>query len=159
MKTKLISFLFAARDRLAPVLYTLVALGLRLLFGWQFFLTGKGKLAHLDRTTEFFASIHIPAPGAHAVLIGLLELVGGLLLIAGVGTRLISLALGSTMIVAYLTAHRAEAFADIDAFMAAAPFPFLVATLVLAAAGPGCLSLDTILARKLGKGACPTAKS
>ena len=58
------------------------ALGLRLVFGWQFFLTGRGKLAHLERTTEFFASLQIPAPGAHALGMGMLECVGGLLLVA-----------------------------------------------------------------------------
>ena len=28
---------------------------IRLFWGWQFFMTGKGKLMNLDRTTEFFS--------------------------------------------------------------------------------------------------------
>lgn len=136
------------RDRVLPIIQCPLLLGIRLLFGWQFFLTGRGKLAHLDRTTEFFASLHIPAPGAHAVAIGSLELVGGLLLIVGLGTRAISALLAGTMIVAYLTAHRAEAFVDADAFMAAAPFPYLLATAVLFAFGPGRIALDALIVHR-----------
>jgi uncharacterized membrane protein YphA (DoxX/SURF4 family) len=35
--------------------------------GWGFFLSGKGKLMNLERTTGFFESLHIPAPRWHAV--------------------------------------------------------------------------------------------
>lgn len=152
---KLIPRLLTIRDRLVPPSHAVLGLALRIIFGWQFFLTGKGKLANLDRTTAFFTSIHLPAPGVHAVLVGLLELVGGLLLIAGLGTRATSLALASTMVVAYLTAHRADAFTDLDAFMAAAPFPFLFAMLVIAVHGAGALSLDALIVKR----ACPLTPS
>jgi len=91
------SRLVSLRTRLQAPAHDAFALALRLVFGWQFFLTGRGKLAHLERTTDFFASLHIPAPGAHAVGIGLLECVGGLLLLAGAGTRLLSALLASTV--------------------------------------------------------------
>ena len=83
-----------------------VPLFLRILIGWQFFLTGKGKLTHIEKTTGFFSKLHIPLPEFHAYFIGTLETVGGLLLIAGLLTRLISLPLLGTLIVAYLTAMR-----------------------------------------------------
>ena len=35
---------------------------IRVYWGWQFFLTGKGKLEHLPRTTAFFQSLGIPHP-------------------------------------------------------------------------------------------------
>lgn len=152
----IVSRFIMVRDRVLPFIQCPLLLGIRLLFGWQFFLTGRGKLARLDRTTEFFASLHIPAPGAHAIAIGSLELVGGLLLIAGFGTRAVSALLASTMVVAYLTAHRAEAFADADAFMAAAPFPYLLATAVLFAFGPGRIALDALIVRRC---ACSTAQA
>lgn len=136
------------RDRLQAPAFDVFTLGLRALFGWQFFLTGRGKLQHLDRTTEFFSSLHIPAPGAHALGIGLLECVGGLLLIAGAGTRVFSALLASTMVVALATAHRADLVADgLDGLFAAAPFPYLVAMGALIVAGPGRLALDTLFTR------------
>jgi putative oxidoreductase len=132
-----------ARDRLQSPARDLLALALRVLFGWQFFLTGRGKLQHLDRTTEFFASLDIPAPGAHALGIGLLECVGGLLLILGAGTRALSALLLGTMAVALLTAHRADIAADgLDGLFAAPPFPYLLATLFLLVSGPGRIAID-----------------
>lgn len=129
-----------------------LALALRLLFGWQFFLAGRGKLQHLDRTGEFFSSLGIPAPGAHALGIGLLECLGGLLLLAGAGTRAISALLAGTMIVALATAHRAEVIADgFDGLFASAPFPYLLATLVLLVTGPGRIALDTWVAPRLAR--------
>ncbi len=138
----------ALRDRLQVPARDVLALGLRVLFGWQFFLAGRGKLLHLDRTAEFFSSLHLPAPGAHALGIGLLECAGGLLLVAGAGTRVFSTLLAGTMIVALATAHRAELLADgLDGLFAAAPFPYLVATVVLLVTGPGRFALDTVFAR------------
>jgi len=132
-----------------------VPLTLRILIGWQFFLTGKGKLAHIDKTTGFFSKLHIPMPEFHAYFIGTLETVGGLLLIAGLLTRLVSLPLLGTLVVAYLTAHREDAFSSVEDFITATPFPYLAVVLFLIAYGPGRLSVDrwlTPLFDKLGIG-------
>ena len=148
----------ALRDRLQAPAHDLLALGLRALFGWQFFLAGRGKLQHLDRTAEFFSSLRIPAPGAHALGIGLLECVGGLLLVLGAGTRVVSALLAGTMAVALATAHRAEVLEDgLDGLFAAAPFPYLVATAVLLVAGPGRPAFDTLLARRATRACQPGA--
>ncbi|MEO8614494.1 MAG: DoxX family protein [Luteolibacter sp.] len=130
-----------------PCAQSAVLLFLRIMIGWSFFLTGRGKLANFDRTTHFFESLHIPAPAFHAGLVGGIEMVGGLLLVAGLATRLISVPLLVSMIVAYLTADR-EAFASISDFTEAAPFIFLCVTLVTLAFGPGKLSLDALIARR-----------
>ena len=45
-------------------------LAVRLFWGWQFFLTGKGKLTDLTKPTQFFESLGIPFPHAQAVLAG-----------------------------------------------------------------------------------------
>jgi hypothetical protein len=34
-------------------------LGLRLYFFWQLFLTGKGKLANIEKVSEFLARMHV----------------------------------------------------------------------------------------------------
>ena len=155
----LLSRLAALRATLRRPAHDILALSLRLVFGWQFFLTGRGKLAHLERTAEFFASLHIPAPGAHALGIGLLECVGGILLLLGAGTRVLSALLAGAMLVALATAHRGEITADgLDGLFAAPPFPYLLATAFLLVAGPGRLALDAWLAARLAR-ACHAAPS
>jgi len=41
-------------------------LAIRLYWGFQFMQDGWGKLTHLDKVTEFFATLNLPAPGATA---------------------------------------------------------------------------------------------
>ena len=128
-----------------PGLQSTVLLLVRVSMGWGFFLTGKGKLLNLERTTRFFDSLELPLPKFQAILAGSTEMAGGLLLIAGLGTRLISVPLAFTMVVAYLTAHRDEAFASLSDFTDQAPFPFLMAALVTLAFGGGKFSVDRLL--------------
>lgn len=131
--------------KVQPGLQSTVLLLVRVSMGWGFFLTGKGKLLNLERTTRFFDSLELPLPKFQAILAGSTEMVGGLLLIAGLGTRLISVPLAFTMVVAYLTAHRDEAFASLSDFTDQAPFPFLMAALVTLAFGAGKFSVDCLL--------------
>jgi hypothetical protein len=77
-------FIQAAEYLQSPLL-----LSIRLYWGWQFFLTGKGKLMNLERTSNFFLSLHIPLPHLNAWVVGVTECVGGLLLLTGLGTRLV----------------------------------------------------------------------
>ena len=144
--TKLESSLAAIGVFLLPV----VLLVMRLFWGWQFFQTGKGKLMNLDRTAGFFASIDIPWPKLNAVLAGLTEAGGGLLLMLGLAARVVSVPLIVVMIVAYVTADREALqaiFSDPDKFTSAAPFLFLLTCVIVLAAGPGKLSLDAWLKR------------
>jgi len=131
-----------------------VLLILRLYFGWEFFLTGKGKLMHLDKTAGFFATLHIPMPKLNAALAGSTECVGGLLLLLGLGSRIITVPLICTMIVAYLTAD-SDAVKNIfnkpDDFLSAAEFLFLLTSVIVLVFGPGIFSLDAILARFRGQ--------
>lgn len=140
---KLIS-LFAACERYLTYAQSAVLLAARITMGWGFFLSGKGKLLHLEKTTQFFDSLHLPLPHFQAMLAGSTEMIGGLLLLAGLGTRIISIPLVFTMIVAYLTAHRDEAFLSLSDFTDQAPFPFLMAALVTMAFGAGQISLDRL---------------
>jgi putative oxidoreductase len=130
-------------------LQTPLLLIVRLYWGIQMSQTGWGKLHSLDRVTNFFTSLGIPAPGLSAVFIALLEFVGGILFALGLGSRLIAALFVGDMLVAYVTADR-EAFtsflSDPDAFAHAAPFVYLVAALIVLAAGPGKASVDALLA-------------
>lgn len=129
----------------ADLLQAPLLLVIRLFWGWQFLLTGWGKLAHLDKTAQFFASLNLPAPQVAAAAAGVTECLGGLLLILGLCSRAAGLALTFTMAVAYATAEREALhaiFRDPDKFTGATPFLFLFAALLILAFGPGPLSLD-----------------
>lgn len=135
-------------DRAATLLPDPLLLGIRLYWGWQFFLTGKGKLGDLGSTTEFFTGLGLPFPGLNAFIAGATECFGGLLLLAGLFTRPVCVPLIFTMLVAYATAHREELLGiwqDSDAFVSAAPFLFLLACLVVFTFGPGRWSVDGLL--------------
>ncbi len=123
-------------------------LAIRLFWGWQFFVTGKGKLTDIPRVIDFFTSIHIPFPLPNAYLAGSAECFGGLLLMGGLGARLASLPLIFTMVVAYLTAHRESViniFSDPDTFLEQHPFLFLLASLIILFFGPGKFSIDALI--------------
>ena len=142
MKLRLLTDTWA---KIQPAAQSTVLLLIRVSMGWGFFLTGKGKLINLERTTRFFDSLELPLPKFQAILAGSTEMAGGLLLLAGLGTRFISVPLAFTMVVAYLTAHRDEAFASLSDFTDQAPFPFLMAALVTLAFGAGKFSVDRLL--------------
>lgn len=141
-------------ERLFSPLGNVVLLVLRLVWGSQFFMTGLGKLENHARVTEFFTSLGIPAPGANAWFIGGLEMVGGALLLLGLFSRPIALLLTGNMLVAYWSADRPAllgVFHDLDAFLKADPFWFLFVSVVVLTLGPGALSLDRLIARRLAR--------
>lgn len=134
----------------ASSLQSVFLLAVRLYWGWQFFGNGKGKLANIEKITGFFQDLGIPLPMVQAYLVGTVECVGGLLLMAGLASRAAALPLTITLFVAYLTADREAAlsiFSDADKFLASTPLTFLLATLPVLIFGPGRFSLDFLLAK------------
>jgi len=123
----------------------------RLLFGWLLIQTGHGKLIHLERTAEFFATLHLPAPQATALLVGSIEFLGGLLLALGLVTRPAAFLLACTLVGALLSAHRPDLLEGLDSLVATAPFPYLLAVLGLFTFGAGRLSLDRCLFHRPGR--------
>jgi len=126
----------------------------RLYWGWQFAQSGWGRLHHLDTATEFFASLGLPAPRLNAIFISNLELVGGVLLAIGLGSRLIAFLLAGDMTVAYLTAARdaiQAIFSDPGKFYNADPYTFWFASIMVLVFGPGKLSVDYLLAKRWEK--------
>lgn len=122
----------------------------RLTVGAVFIGTGWGKLHTLPAVTEYFASLHIPAPGFNARLAAGTEFVGGLLVLLGLFSRLAVLPMAFTMVIAILTAKRP----DIDGLTSLLGFEewsYLVFFIWIALAGPGALSLDALIARLRGK--------
>jgi putative oxidoreductase len=122
----------------------------RLYWGYQLIQSGWGKLHHLDKVTEFFTSLNLPMPAQTAVAISCLEFFGGIFLAIGLLSRLTSLALTINLIVAYITADREALFSIFsapDKFYAAAPYTFLVASVIVLLFGPGKFAVDTLLNR------------
>lgn len=137
--------------RLGAGLQAPLLLVLRLHWGWAFVQTGWGKLMHLDRTAEFFVSLDIPLRKLNALMAGGTECLGGALLLVGLYARFATPALIFCMGVAYATAEREALTAivsDPEKFTGAAPFPFLLASLIVFAFGPGKLSLDAAWRKK-----------
>jgi putative oxidoreductase len=126
----------------------------RLVMGQAFHETGSGKIEHLDNVVRFFTELGIPWPEANALFVSRLEYWGGLLLVAGLLTRVVAGLLSSSMLVALLTADRA-AFLDAlrgsgDAGLTdVTSFVYLMFLLWLVVAGPGVVSLDALVARFL----------
>jgi putative oxidoreductase len=128
-------------------------LAVRLYWGWQLIQSGWGKLHNLPKVTEFFTSLNLPMPAQMAVFISCVEFLGGIFLAIGLLSRLTALVLTVNMMMAYITADREalrSVFSDPDKFYAAAPYVFLIASLIILIFGPGKLSLDTLLERFLG---------
>ena len=142
--------LYALFARAANWLQSPLLLAVRLYWGWQFFQSGWGKFGRLDKVVDFFTSLGIPLPAVNAYFVSGLEVVGGILLFLGLGSRLIALPLAFDMLVAYLTADRealGSIFSDPAKFYNADPFTFLMASLIVLAFGAGMFSLDYLIDR------------
>jgi putative oxidoreductase len=134
----------------ADALRSPLLLVIRLFWGWQFFLTGKGKLMNLSRTSEYFESLGIPFPHSQALLAACTECFGGLLLLVGLASRVISLPLFILLTVAYCTADLDRVrmiFTNPDKFVTADEFLFLFAVAIVFVFGPGKISIDALVAR------------
>jgi putative oxidoreductase len=151
---KLIDRAYALFLRAANSLQSPLLLAIRLYWGWQFWQSGWGKLQDIGKVVDYFTSLGVPAPSLNAHFIAILEAGGGILLILGLGSRLIALPLVIDMVVAYVFGDRealGSIFSDFDKFYAAAPFAFLFASLLILVFGPGRLSVDALIKRYRNK--------
>jgi len=108
-------------------------------------------LEHGTQKLLGFPSAAATSPGAGLISItgvaGLLELVGGVLLVIGFNTRLVAFILSGEMAIAYWTAHAPRSFFPIlNGGDAAILYCFIFLYLVFA--GPGAWSLDGKLQAK-----------
>jgi putative oxidoreductase len=145
-----ISDIYARTTKALNFLQSPLLLAIRLYWGWQFAQDGYGKLTHLEKVTQYFATLNLPMPGQTALAVALIELVGGILLAVGIGTRLVALVLFVNMTVAFWTAEK-DAFLGVfsspDKFQAADAYNYWFAALLILILGPGWISLDKALGR------------
>lgn len=123
----------------------------RLVIGYAFYLTGGGKIAHIENTIAFFTDLGIPMPELNAAFVSRLEYWGGLALIVGLLTRLAAAGLFSTMAVALMTADRANFLTALTGgdvgLTDVTPVVYGLFLLWLIFKGPGALSLDALFVR------------
>lgn len=119
----------------------------RITLGFIFVQAGWGKLHHLDKVTEFFRALGIPAPGLQAPFVATVEFVAGGLVLLGLLTRFAALPLIGTMAVALLTAKRPDIH-ELSDLLALPEYLFIVLSVWLAVKGAGAFSLDALLCRR-----------
>ena len=140
---------------------------LRLMAGGVFFWEGILKFAYVNQGVGRFTKLGLPFPHFTATFIGCLEIVGGLLLLTGLMTRLIAIPFVAEMIVAILSTK-------ISLYLGRSPLPLppappqtglwavlheirseyaqILTVLFLLINGPGAWSLDAVLLRRWRKG-------
>ncbi len=118
----------------------------RFTVGWIFFWSGWGKLHDLPRVIEFFGSLGIPHPELQAPFASATEFVCGGLMLAGCFTRIASVPLIITMLVAIVTAQRENVSSLGDVF-GLSEYLYITLLVWLGVTGAGPLSLDYVLAR------------
>ncbi len=114
---------------------------IRLVIGGIFIQTGWGKLTHLGTTTAFFQSLGIPFAHYNALAASLIEFVGGLLILTGLLTRLVSIPLICVMIIAIATAQWADVHSIYD-FIGLQEVDYILFFGILFSEGAGKTSLD-----------------
>lgn len=125
------------------------ALFLRLAVGAIFIAHGRQKLfGGLAGFGQYLESLGVPLPGLFALLVALVEFLGGICLLLGLFTRWAALLIAIVMLVAILRVHLPHGLTGADGFEF--PLALLAAALSLALTGPQKLSLErSVLNREL----------
>jgi putative oxidoreductase len=132
---------------IAASLYWLAPLLMRIYFGYFWTETGWGKIQNIDSFTQHFVEWGIPYPHFSAVLSGYTEWVGGILIMFGLLTRIVSIPLMFNMLVAIVQVKWAKV-ASIDDFVEMDEALYMLIFFWLLMAGPGCVSLDHLIWRR-----------
>jgi putative oxidoreductase len=155
---RLIAFLFEP-----PITAPKSTLLIRLMVGGVFLSEGILKFVYTNQGVGRFTKLGIPFPHMTATFVGSLEIVGGLLLIAGLFTRVIAIPFIIEMVVAILSTK-------ISLYLGTSPLPLppapptvgfwavmhetrsdyaqILTSIFLLVAGPGHWSLDALLRRR-----------
>lgn len=150
--TKVAALYLAGTEALETWARPVMMLVIRVCWGFQFYQTGWGKLTNHEKVARWFGEdLGIPFADLNAWMAGGTECFGGLLLLVGLGGRVVAIPLAFTMLVAFATSDR-EALAGItltnwDSALEAAPFLFLFASVLVIVFGSGPLSVDGLIDR------------
>jgi putative oxidoreductase len=122
---------------------------LRVVVGIVFLAHGWQKISQMGvhGVAGFLGMLGIPLPAVSAAVLIAVELLGGIALILGLGTRWASLLIAFDMLVAILAVHLKHGFFMPQGFEYA--LTLLAASIALALAGGGAASLDSALRRRV----------
>jgi putative oxidoreductase len=153
---KILISLYARVASLVGRLECCLLLAIRLYWGFQFTQDGWGKLTHLGRVTEYFASLNLPMPHTTAFMCASVEFFGGILFALGIASRLTSLVLFVNMTVAYLSVpddrvNFSHIFSNPSDFYGAGPYTYWFAALLILILGPGWIAVDTLIKRSVAQ--------
>ena len=131
----------------SPERYELALTLVRIVIGITFFAHGWQKLFvnGIPGVTGFFGSLGIPAAGFFAIVVTLLEVIGGLALILGLGTRIAAALLAINMLVALVLVHLPNGFFVSNGGVELVLL-LLVASVSLVLSGAGAYSVDARIA-------------
>lgn len=119
---------------------------MRLILAYGFWTTGSMKWHYIENVAEWYGSIGIPFSTFNAYLSATTEISGTVLLLIGLGTRIISIPLMIVMLVAIFTVHLHNGFEATDNGFEI-PLYYLTMLLTLIIFGAGKISLDFLLYR------------
>lgn len=119
----------------------------RITIAYGFFDPAINKWNNIESTASWFASMNIPYALLNVYLVASLESLGVLLFVLGLFTRLISLPLIITMLVAIITVHYVNGFAAADNGFEI-PLYYLLFLGIFASFGAGKISLDYLFSKK-----------
>ena len=113
----------------------------RVLLSILFIFAGFGKLTAISATAGWFGSIGLPVPTVTAVVVGLVELLGGLAILVGFQTRIAAIVVALFTLGATAIAHLD--FSDaMQVLMLQKNLAIAGGLLILAIVGAGALSVD-----------------
>jgi len=147
--SKAFQLLTSLLGRLGELVWVPILCG-RLSVGMLFLESGRGKLfVKLDELGEFFDQLGIPFPHLNAIVVASIEFFGGICLILGLASRLVSVPLAFIMLIAILTSE-IKKVSTLGDFLYLPEVSLMVIFVWLIFSGPGKVSIDNIVARKLG---------
>jgi putative oxidoreductase len=132
---------FISRLRWLPPLIARITVGV------VFAQSGWGKIHGIENVINFFTDLGIPAPVFQAYFVSYIELLGGLAILFGILTRVVSVPLIVIMAVALVTAKREDIETFVDIF-GLSEFLYIVILAYLLVDGPGCFSIDAWFCRR-----------
>ena len=119
---------------------TTILLG-RILLAAIFLLSGFGKLTAIAGTAGYFGSLGLPLPTATAIIVGLIELLGGIAILVGFQTRIVGWVLAIFTVATGLVAH--TGWADqMQMIQFLKNLAIAGGFLLLASSGAGAYSID-----------------
>lgn len=142
-------FIFELYGRLTSILEKgtwLPLLLARLSVGSVFVVSGWGKLHNIPKVVAYFTDLGIPMPEVQARFVAMTEFSCGSLILIGLLTRLASVPLTITMIVAILTAKMGD-IGGVSDLLGLDEFLYIVFFVLLIIRGAGPISVDAVLSR------------